>query len=67
MYDIISQNRSLTINPSPQEWDGATSQKFKKGKRIFAPKDVINDCMFRIKNRDQHAYPDNPDRKTTLC
>jgi hypothetical protein len=52
MYDIISQNHSLSINPPSQEWDGATSQKFKKGKRIFAPKDVIEDCIFRIKNRD---------------
>lgn len=67
MYNsIFSQNRSFTIDVQPQEWDGARSQKFKKGKRIFTSKDLLQDCTFLLKHRDPNAQPSHPNRQKTL-
>ena len=41
----LYKNRSLTINVSSPEWDGAQSQRFKQGKRIFTSRDLISDCI----------------------
>ncbi len=63
----FSENRSLTISLSSPEWDGARSQKFKKGKRIFTTKDLIQDCIPIILSRDQYAHSNHLNWKTSLC
>jgi hypothetical protein len=68
MYNsIFSENRSFTIDTSIPEWDGARSQKFKKGKRIYNSKDLIQDCILYILFRDKYANSNNSDWKTSLC
>jgi hypothetical protein len=58
MYSSLDHySQSYTIDVSP-EWDGAKSQKFKKGKRILPHSNLLKDSNISILSSIAVEMPD---------